>query len=133
MLEGFITIILVGSVLAVGIMIAAGFYRLIVWQDRRTYLAIKRERTAAVQVYRMVLKNVEGDLPLAEYNQALRYTIRKYHLGEHGRIEFAGSDKRFLAELITETVNQNRISLETFSIVQADPLSQKNKKEVLTA
>lgn len=139
MLEGFITIVLVGSALAVGVAVAAGFYHLIVWQDRRTYLVIKRERTAALQVYRMVLKNVEGDLPLTEYNQALRYTIRKYHLGDHGRIEFYGSEKRYLAELITEAVNQKRLSDGTFEIAQADAelddtiSSQIQRREELTA
>lgn len=139
MLEGFITIVLVGSAFAVGIAAVAGIYHLIVWQDKRTYLAIKRERTAALQVYSIVLRNVEGDLPLAEYNQALRYTIRKYHLGDHGRIEFYGSEKRYLAELIAEAVSQKRLSDGTFEIAQANVeladtiSSQIQRREELTA
>jgi hypothetical protein len=120
MLEGFITLVLVGGVMAIGIAIMAGAYASIVRWDKHKYLEIKKERVAALQVYNMVLKNVEGDLPLTAYSQALKYTIRKYHLGDHGRIEFHGSEKWYLAELIIEAVNQNRISLGTLAIAQAD-------------
>lgn len=113
------------------ILIAAGAYAFIIWRDKHRYHAIKRERAAALEVYRMVLKNVDGDLLLKEYNRALRYTIRKYHLGDDGRIEYVGSEKWYLAELITEAVNQKRISEGTIKIAQSNAELGESKQIII--
>ncbi len=79
--------------------------------------------------YHKVLDRV-GNLTDEEFQNALRYTIRKHHLGDQsGVIDFAGSDLDYLARLISEKIEQDRLYEETVNIVKANTSAQKQDKE----
>ena len=137
-LEGFITLVIVGGAMVIGIALIAGISRLICKIDDR-HIARKRKATiAAVKLFRMVDQHVGSNLSEAEYDHAIRYTIHKYHLEDHnGAMDFSGQDIEYISVLITETVNQNRIFQGTLAIAQADAElaanNQIEQQEELTA
>ena len=121
MLEGFITIVLVGSVMAVGIALCAGISSLICKIDDRHISRRRKEAIAAVKLYRMVDQRVGSNLTVKEYDEAVKYTMRKYHLQDrNGSLDFAGQDIEYIGMLISEAVEQTRIFQCTLAIAQAD-------------
>jgi hypothetical protein len=91
-----------------------------------TTLTMGREMLTA---YYKVLDRV-GNLTDEEFQNALHYTIRKHRLGDQsGVIDFAGSDLDYLADLISEKIEQDRLYEETLNIVKADASAQKQDKE----
>ena len=90
-----------------------------------------QESSAAVTTYYKVLDLVGGDLTDQNFQEALRYTIRKHHLGDkHDMIDFDGSDLDYLAELIAETVQQDRLWRDTLNIIKAGEQPANIKKEI---
>ena len=139
MLEGFITLALVGGALAVGIALISGISKLI-YKINNLHITRKRKETiSAVKLYRMVDQLVGSDLTVTEYDDAVKYTIRKYHLEDYnGAMDFSGQDIEYISILISESVNQNRIFEATYAIALADAelaktMSQIKKQEELTA
>lgn len=121
MLEGFITLVLVGGALAIGIALIAGISKLICKIDDMRISRNRKEAIAAVKLYRMVNQRVGSDLTVTEYDDAVRYTIRKYHLEDrNGAMDFRGQDIEYISMLISEAVQQNRIFQSTLAIAQAD-------------
>lgn len=116
------------------LVVYAGFVAL---ADRayRTYAEYKdrkqqQESSAAITTYYKVLNLVGGDLTDQNFQEALRYIIRKHHLGDNrGMIDFDGSDLDYLAELVAETVQQNRLWDDTLNIIKVDASSSANSKE----
>lgn len=126
MTEGLITIFLLSGAMALGIAAFAGIHYLIVWQDKRKFQRIKRERDAYMQVFCMVSGEVGGELGKMEFDHAIEYVCQKHHLGDKGKIEFYGSDLNYLAELITDAVTQQRIYDSTL-IIAACNMDDKNQ------
>lgn len=137
MFEGFITLVLAGSLFAIGIALIAGIFQLICKIDDRRISRRRKEAIAAVKLYRMVNQRVGSDLTISEYDDAVKYTIRKYHLEDrNGAMDFHGQDIEYISILISEAVQQNRIFLATLSIARADAeLNPKTDREmeVITA
>lgn len=134
MAEGTVTIFVVGSAMALGCALVAGFVfcsnKLIAWQDKRKFQRIKQERDAYMQVFCMVSGEVGGELSKLEFEHAIEYTASKHHLGDNGKIEFYGSDQEYLAELITEAVTQQRAFDSTLIIAACDlAFPNKNTEE----
>ncbi len=121
MLEGFITLVLVGGALAIGIALIAGISRLIcIIDDQRIYRR-RKEAISAVKLYRMVNQRVGSNLTISEYDDAVKYTIRKYHLEDrNGAMDFRGQDMEYISMLISEAVQQNRMFQSALAIAQSD-------------
>lgn len=75
----------------------------------------RREAFAAVRLYRMVERQVPGDLTRTEYERAVRYVIQKYPISSHSRM-----DPRYISVLIAEAIGQDRLSRGTLAIAAAD-------------
>jgi len=121
MLEGFITLVLVGGALAIGIALIAGISRLIYLIDNQRIYRRRKEAIAAVKLYRMVNQRVGSDLTISDYDDAVKYAIRKYHLEDrNGAMDFRGQDIEYISMLISEAVQQNRMFYSVLSIAQAD-------------
>lgn len=138
MLEGFITIVLVGSVMAAGIALCAGISSLICKIDDRHISRRRKEAIAAVKLYHMVDQRVGSNLTVAEFDDAVRYTMRKYHLEDrNGSLDFSGQDIEYISGWIAKAVEQTRLSEATLAIAQADAElaanNQIKKQEELTA
>lgn len=69
---------------------------------------------AAALLYHMVrlqVVKVGEDLKPVEYEKALQLTIRKHNLKMRGRfIDLRDQDIEYISDLVTEAVNQERIS-----------------------
>jgi hypothetical protein len=69
---------------------------------------------AVAFLYHMVRLQVVktgADLKPAEYDQALRLTIRKHNLKMRGRfVDLRNHDIGYISDLVTEAINQERIS-----------------------
>jgi hypothetical protein len=121
MFEGLITLVLVGSSMAIGIALIAGISKLICKIDDLRISRNRKKAIAAVKLYRMVNQRVDNGLTVTEYDDAVRYTIRKYHLEDrNGAMDFRGQDIEYISMLISEAVQQNRIFQSTLATAQAD-------------
>lgn len=90
---------------------------------RVTREQITSDTFSVLLFHEMVRQRVKG-LTDSEYTAALEYTIRKYHLSQHAglpdldHISIGRMD--YIAELVAETIGQDRLSHGTMEIAQND-------------
>jgi uncharacterized protein YaiL (DUF2058 family) len=87
-----------------------------------------RESFAAV-LLRSMVRQKTVKLTEEEYNAAVRYVIRKYHMEDRdGSIDLRGQDIGYIAELVAEAVGQARLAEGTFEIARNDrELNERNE------
>ena len=93
-----------------------------------------RESFAAV-LLRSMVRQKTVKLTEEEYNAAVRYVIRKYHMEDRdGSIDLRGQDIGYIAELVAEAVGQARLAEGTFEIARNDrELNERNETAHETA
>lgn len=79
-------------------------------------------------IVRLQVVKTGDDLKPAEYDQALRLTIRKHNLKTRGRfIDLRDQDIEEVADWITEAVNQERISQAFLGLAQINRDIERNE------
>lgn len=80
-----------------------------------------RETVAAVKLYYAVKDRVPGEMTPTEYDRAVQYTIRKYHMADrHGGLDMRRQDPEYIAKLIAAAVGQDRLSRWSLAVVKED-------------
>lgn len=113
--------VIIGAAVVICGTLLWGIYRLIDKIQDLNEARRRRETIAAVKLYFAVKERVPGELTPAEYDQAIRHVIRKYHMADrHGGLDMRRQDSEYIAELIAEAVGQDRLSRGTLAIAEAD-------------
>jgi hypothetical protein len=88
----------------------------------------RRETLNAVRLYRMVERQVPGELTEKEFDRAIQYVIQKYGLDDRGGLPMNRQNPEYISYLIAEAVGQDRLSRGTLAIAQAErELNQKDR------
>lgn len=115
-------LVIIGVAVIVCSALVCGIYRLIgKIQDLDTKRR-RRKTISAIKLYHMVQLRIPGELTPAEYDRAVRYTVRKHpELADHsGGLDLHRESQEYIAELISEAVGQDRLSSGTLAIAEAD-------------
>lgn len=117
---------LVAMVIAIGVIsglicLLVGIFHLIEKMDEHHISRKRKETVRAVKLFRKVNESVGCDLTVSEYDEAVRYVIRKYHLADkNGALDTRGQNLDYISMLISEAVGQTRLFKATLAIAQAD-------------
>lgn len=83
--------------------------------------SVNQESFAAAYLKHIVKLQVLGIMTDTEYNAAILYTMRKYHLKPVGTsIDLHGQDVDYISELVAEAIVQDRLSRGTLEIMKND-------------
>lgn len=136
MADGLIAILVAGGVISGAILLAGAMIHLYEIQEER-HISRKRKKVVdAVMLFKAVSRQVP-ELTDSEFNDAVQYVIRKYHMADkNGGLDTQSQSMEYISMLIAETVGQTRLFKETLAIAQADAeLNPKTDREmeVITA
>lgn len=119
--DALLYIVIIGTAVIIAGGLLYGIANMISKVKSRDAVRHSSEAAAAVKLYRLVTSRSGGNLTLAEYDKAVRYTIRKYHMASRdGTISLDGKDLDYIAELVSEAVGQARLTNETLEIARND-------------
>jgi hypothetical protein len=112
--------------------VSGGFLGGVVWANekiKKLRSARKRRETLnAVRLYRMVERQVPGELTEKEFDRAIQYVIQKYGLDDRDGLPMSHQNPEYISHLIAEAVGQDRLSRGTLAIAQAErELNQKDR------
>lgn len=116
MVDLLLYLAIIGGAVAISGVLLYGIVRLSGKISALESIRRRREAFAAVRLYRMMERQVPGDLNREEYERAVRYVIQKYPISSH----CTRMDPRYISVLITEAIGQDRLSRGTLAIAAAD-------------
>lgn len=118
--EGFIVVLIAAGGICGLICLVGGIINLVEKIEKCNIARKRKEAISAVKLFRMVGQRVPC-VTDAEYDDAVKYTIRKYHLADkNGALDTRNESLEYISILISEAINQNRIFLGILTIAQAD-------------
>ena len=131
MVNGLIAVLVAAFAVSALILAVGGVIQLLEMSDDRSTARERKQVVDAVKLFKAVSRRIP-QLTDSEYDDAVKYVIRKYHMADkHGGLDTEGQSTEYIAMLISETIEQNRLFQATLAIAQAgEEVDSKSKDEM---